>query len=479
MNMDESQSDKRRHLLIVISVAFSAFMSGLNNYIVNVSLPTISNYFSTGTGEISRVILAYLLTLTSSLLLFGQLGDRIGLKRVFITGYTVFTLGSLLCGLSAGINMLVGFRLLQGLGAAMLSSSGFAIIAKYLPPDQTGRSYGMVSASVALGITTGAPLGGLITGYLAWQWIFFVNVPIGIIAIITASRYIPGEPAGKNSYKETKKSFDVPGAVLSFFGLVTLLYGINMGKAMGWTSPSILVSFASAVILLALFVARELTCVSPLLDFNLFKNRTLTFALLATSMVFMFVAGNTFLLPFYLEIVKHLTIQQTSMVLFLYALVHVIFSPRVGRLADRVRPGKLCAVGLASASLSTFFFSYALRLNSIAHVLVFAVWIASSYVFFFAPNSKQIMHLAPAGQHGSASGVMNTTAFLSMIFGVALFEKVFSHGFSDMLPKGVSLSRAGIPTPLLVQGFSNAYVFGGFVCLLAFFFSLASKDHRA
>jgi predicted MFS family arabinose efflux permease len=251
-----------------------------------------------------------------------------------------------------------------------------------------------------------------------------------------------------------------------------------MGKSMGWTSPSILVSFALAIVLLTLFVMREITCTSPLLDFSLFKDRTLRFALLATSMVFMFVAGNTFLLPFYLEIIKHLTIQQTSMVLFLYALVHVIFSPHVGRLADRVRPGKLCAIGLASASVSTFFFSYALRLQSIAHVLIFAVWIAFSYVFFFAPNSKQIMHLAPAGRHGSASGVMNTTAFLSMIFGVALFEKVFSHGFSDILPRGVSLLRAGIPTPLLVQGFSNAYIFGGFVCLLAFFFSLAGRDRK-
>ena len=477
--MDKAQSDKRRYRLIVISVAFSSFMSGLNNYIVNVSLPTISNYFNVDTGEISRVILAYLLTLTSSLLLFGQLGDKIGLKRVFISGYTVFTTGSLLCGLSVGINMLVAFRLLQGLGAAMLSSSGFAIVAKYLPPDQTGRSYGIVSASVALGITAGAPLGGIITGYLAWQWIFFVNIPIGIVAIITAVQCIPGEPTRKGLPERKKRTFDIPGAVLSFFGLATLLYGINMGKTMGWTSPNILLSFALALVLLALFVRRELLCTSPLLDFTLFRNRTLTLALLATSMVFMFVAGNTFLLPFYLEVVKHFTIQQTSMVLFLYALVHVVFSPSVGRLADRVRPGKLCAIGLASASVSAFFFSYALRLNGIVCVLAFAVWIASSYVFFFAPNSKQIMRLAPKGSHGSVSGVMNTTAFLSMIFGVALFEKVFSHGFASMLPKGVSLSKAGIPTLILIQGFSTAYFFGGIICLLAFSFSVASRDREA
>ncbi len=474
MDTDISQSDNRRHLLIVASVAFSAFMSGLNNYIVSVSLPTIANYFNTDTGEISRVILAYLLTLTSSLLLFGQLGDRIGLKKIFITGYTVFTTGSLLCGLSPGINMLVGFRLLQGLGASMLSSSGFAIIAKYLPPDQTGRSYGMVSASVALGITTGAPLGGIITGYLAWQWIFFVNVPIGAVAIFIAGKCIPSDPTRKGLQEE--KGFDAPGAVLSFFGLATLLYSINVGKATGWTSPTIIVSFALAVGLLALFAVRETTCKYPLLDFSLFRNRTLSFALLATSMVFMWVAANTFLLPFYLEIVKHLSIQQTSMVLFLYALVHVIFSPQVGKLADRVQPGKLCTIGLASASLSTFFFSCTLRLDTMTYVLVFAVWIAISYVFFFAPNSKQIMRLAPTGSHGSASGILGTTSFLSMIFGVAIFEKIFSHGFQDFLPKGVSLSRAGVPASLLIQGFSTAYIFGGIACLAAFCFSLASQD---
>ena len=478
MNMDKdtSQLDNRRYLLIVVSVAFSAFMSGLNNYIVTVSLPTIANYFNTGTGEISRVVLAYLLTLTSSLLLFGQLGDRIGLKKIFITGYTVFTAGSLLCGLSSGINMLVGFRLLQGLGAAMLSSSGFAIIAKYLPPDRTGRSYGIVSASVALGITTGAPLGGIITGYLTWQWIFFVNVPIGAAAVIIAGKCIPGDPAREDLRGKEKKSFDLPGAALSFFGLATLLYSINVGKTAGWASPTIIISFALAIGLLAFFAVREATCACPLLDFGIFRNRTLSFALLATSMVFMWVAANTFLLPFYLEIIKHQSIQQTSMVLFLYALVHVIFSPQVGRLADRVRPGKLCAIGLASACSSSFFFSYALRLDGMAYVLVFAVWIAASYVFFFAPNSKQIMRLAPSGSHGSASGILNTTSFLSMTFGVAIFENIFSRGFHDFLPTGVSLFRAGIPVPLLIKGFSTAYAFGGVACLAAFCFSLAGQD---
>lgn len=478
MNKDEPVLDRKQQLIIVISVAMSSFMAGLNNYIVNVSLPTISNYFNASIAEVSRVVLSYLLIITSSLLLFGRLGDKLGLKRIFIIGYTVFTAGSFLCGLSGSINMLVGFRLLQGIGSAMLTASGFAIISKYLPADRIGHAFGIMSTSVALGIIAGAPLGGLITGYLSWHWIFFVNVPIGITAIITGNRCIPGETAMKPSLEEKNKGFDIPGAILSFFGLAALLYGINTGKTMGWTSPSILIFFASSIVLLTLFVARELKCSSPLLDFRLFKNSTFTCALLTAFMAFMLVSGNTFLLPFYLEIIKQLSIQQTSMVLLAYAVIHAFLSPYAGRLSDRLSPHKLCAVGMASASLSTFVFAYTLRLNGLVFVFVFLIWVALSYVLFFAPNSKQVMRLAIPGEHGTASGLLNTIGFLGMIFGVAIFETVFSHAFSEVLPKGVSIARAGIPPLLLLRGFSNAYIFGGIVCFLAFLFSLAGRDSK-
>jgi EmrB/QacA subfamily drug resistance transporter len=475
MKRDDFVTDKRRQFLLIISVAFSSFLAGLNNYIVNVSLPTIADYFNTGTSEVSRVVLAYLLIITSSLLLFGRLGDRIGLKKVFVTGYFVFTAGSLLCGLAQGINMLIGFRLVQGIGSAMLLSSGYAIIARFLPPDRMGRAFGITGTSVALGIATGAPLGGFITGYLSWHWIFLANVPIGIVAIIAAGRCIP-ETGGKSVPERKGENFDIPGAVLSFLGLALFLYGLNTGKMIGWTSPSILVSFALAITLLSVFVARERKCTSPLLDFRLFKNLTLTYALLSTFMAFMLLAANAFLLPFYLQTIKHLNAQQTGMVLLLYSLVHVLVTPYAGRLSDRMSPYKLCAVGMVSGSASAFFFSYTLGINGLGLVFVFLLWFAVSYAFFLAPNINRVMSLASSGGHGSASGLLTTTANLSMIFGVAIFETVFSQGFSGMLPRGVSIFHADIPAQLLVRGFSHAYILGGVVCLLSFLFSLAGKE---
>jgi EmrB/QacA subfamily drug resistance transporter len=476
MKSEGGDKTEARHFLIILSVAFSSFMAGLNNYIVNVSLPTIANYFNTGTGEVSRIVLSYLLVSTSSLFLFGRLADRIGLKKVFITGYIVFTAGALLCGFAGGINMLVVFRLIQGAGGSMLVACGYAVIARFLPPDRIGRAYGITFTSVAVGIATGAPLGGLIAGYLSWHWIFFVNVPVGITAIVIASRAIPAETRGEASFGSRDEGFDIPGALLSFFGLAALLYGLNMGKMMGWTSPPILMSFALAIVLLGFFGVRERICRSPLLDFGLFRNLTLTYALLATLMAFMLLGGNAFLLPFYLQVIKHMNVQQTGLMLLLYSLGQILMTPYAGRLSDRVSRRVLCAAGMASASLCTFLFSFLLNLDGLIPVFLFLIWLPLSYAFFLAPNANRIMRLASAGRHGSASGLLTTAVNLSMILGVSIFDNVFSHALPGPLVKGVSLLSAGIAPQILLRGFSNAYVVGGFICSLAFLFSFASKD---
>ncbi|MCX8023463.1 MAG: DHA2 family efflux MFS transporter permease subunit [Syntrophorhabdaceae bacterium] len=468
---------KKRYYLLVISVAISSFMAGLNNYIVNVSLPSISNYFNVSTAVASRIVLAYLITLTSSLLFFGRLGDRMGQKRILILGYSIFTACSLFCGLSTSMGILVFFRLIQGLGGAMLSSSSFAIIAKHIPYNMTGRSYGIMSSSVALGITLGAPLGGFISGYFSWPWIFFINVPVGVMAIILASIIVPNDsPFTVPTDMDGKgKGFDPLGAFLSFIGLATLIYGINTGRTAGWLSPSIVGAFALSSIMLSLFVLHEFKYVKPLLDFNLFKNIRFTLAILRTFMAFMIIAGNTFLLPFYLEVVKKMSPPRVSIVLLVYASIHVIFSPYIGKLSDRIAPRKLCLIGMASASLSALFFSFTLGLKGIIPPYIFVVWLSLSYIFFFAPNNKQIMHTAEQGKQGEAAGLMNTTAFLSMAFGVAFFEIAFSSSLPYVPSVDLSLSKAGIPEHILIKGFSNAYLLGSLLCFFAFLCSLPWK----
>lgn len=461
------------YFLIVLSVSFASFMVRLNNYMVNVSLPAIAENFNAGTGQASRIIMAYLLVITSTLLLFGKLGDRIGLKKIFILGYSIFVCGSFLCGFSNGIYGLISARSIQGLGGSMLLATSFAIISKFLPREKTGWAFGITSTASALGVATGAPLGGIITGYLSWHWIFFINVPIGIIAIWVALKKIPEEkkalfPAqqGSTAQGSLKERFDIWGAVLSFGSLFVLLYGFNMGKEWGWGSFNIMICFITTALLLTLFFFREKTFESPLLDLSLFKNARFSLALCATFMAYLLISGNAFLMPFYLKTVKGLTAQETGMVLMVYSLIYVLMSSTAGRLADRISPVKLCTAAMMSATLNTFIFAFTLRFGGLLFSLMYLIWMAFSFVFFFSPNNKQVMGCAPKERHGVASGVFNTITNLSMVFGVALFEAVFSQ-FSGSFTTVFNLSHTA-----LLNGFNAAYVLGGFVCAAALLFSL-------
>jgi EmrB/QacA subfamily drug resistance transporter len=466
---------------IVVSVAFSSFMVRMNNYSINVSLPTISQFFGIGPGEVSRIITGYLLIITSTLLLFGKISDRIGLKKVFVLGYIIFVLGSLLCGLAQNIETLLAFRFVQGSGAAMLLATSFAIISRFLPPDRTGSAFGVTSTASALGVATGAPLGGLITGYLSWHWVFLINVPVGLAAIVVALKKIPHEDVVPSAIPSgAKPTFDVAGAVLSFLGLVLLLYGMNRGKELGWLSPAIIMAIVAACLLLVLFVLREKRCAEPLLNLQLFKNRTFVLALIATFLAFMLIAGNAFLLPFYLSVIKGLDAKGTGMVLLVYSMVYVFLSPYAGRLSDKVNPAYLCIIAMLSASACSFTFSRTLLQQGLFCTFLFLIWLGLSYVFFFSPNNNQVMRQAPAGTQGTASGVFTTTTNLAMVFGVALFEAVFSHAIPHSAAKGAAIKGATIPKEILLYGFSNAYILGGILCavaaICAFFYHERRQD---
>lgn len=480
--------DVKRYFLIVLSVAFASFMVRLNNYTVNVSLPAIAEHFNVGTGQASRIVMSYLLIITSTLLLFGKLGDRTGLKKIFLCGYVIFVIGSLLCGFSDGIYTLIGSRVVQGIGGSMLLATSFAIISRFLPSDRTGWAFGITSTASALGVATGAPLGGIITGYLSWHWIFFINVPVGIVAILVAGRQIPKEPGPSHASSEKqgaektgphrKERFDLLGALLSFFGLSVLLYGFNMGKEFGWASPAIILCFTVSAMLLSLLILREKRFSSPLLDLAIFKNTGFTLALCATFMAYLLISGNAFIMPFYLKMTKGLNPQQIGMVLLVYSLIYVFMSSYAGRLADRVDPVRLCTIAMFFAAINTFVFSYTLSFQGLLFSLLFLVWMALSFVFFFSPNNKQVMSYAPSNMHGIASGMFNTTTNLSMVIGVAIFEAAFSQFSGGASTKGIAMEPSGLQQAVLLKGFSAAYVLGGLVCAGAFIFSLLVRRRR-
>ncbi|MCX6005634.1 MAG: MFS transporter, partial [Chloroflexi bacterium] len=336
--------DQNRQRWIVISVAFASFMAAVDTYIVNVALPTIAHYFNVGTSDVALVTLAYLLVITSTLPIFGKVGDRIGFKIVFILGFAFFAGGSFLCGLAPHIYLLVGARCIQGVGAAMLYAVGMAMIPRYIPEKSRGWAFGITATTAGLGVVIGAPLGGVITQYFSWHWIFLINVPVGIAAIFVALKVIPKDMPVKNSTE--KGAFDVAGAILSFLGLSCLVSALNKGQQMGWNHWGIISMFISSIVLLAAFILWEKRCKDPLLNLNLFKIPTFTFGAFAALFAWSMFAGGNFLLPFYLTLISGLQSSVMGALFLISSVIYIIISPLTGRLSDRVGARILCSLGM-------------------------------------------------------------------------------------------------------------------------------------
>ncbi|HET9015129.1 MAG TPA: MFS transporter [Thermomicrobiaceae bacterium] len=257
----------RRKWLVLIAVSIGTFMATLDSSIVNIALPQIQSAFGVQLPTVEWVVVTYLLIRGALLLPFGRLGEVVGYKRVYVTGFVIFSIASGLCGISSGIWMLVGFRALQAFGGAMLSSMGPAIVTGTFGSGERGKALGLNSVSVSIGLSVGPTLGGILTQYGSWHWIFFVNVPIGVVAIFWAMRVLTNEAGGR------RQSFDLLGAFLSFCALLALLLALVQGEAWGWLSVPIVALIVLFAVLGTGFVMAELRLKVPMLDLEMFKNR--------------------------------------------------------------------------------------------------------------------------------------------------------------------------------------------------------------
>jgi EmrB/QacA subfamily drug resistance transporter len=258
--------------LLILSISLALFMSALDGTIVNIALPTISEAFHVSTTTVSWVATIYLLVMAGCVLVFGKIADIVGFKRIFIAGFFIFTLGSFFCGvlpdLFDSLSWLIGSRVFQAVGGAMITAIGPAMVTAFIPLEHRGKAMGIVLTFAALGTALGPSLGGFLTQYLTWHWIFFINVPVGIFAILLGLAVIP-----KAAARGDLAGFDRTGAVLVFTGLASLLFVVSEGQHLGWTSPGILTLALVAAVTLAWFVRHELAYKDPLLDLRLFAKK--------------------------------------------------------------------------------------------------------------------------------------------------------------------------------------------------------------
>ena len=461
-----------RYRQILFSIAFASFMVNVDTYIVNISLPTIAAAFHADTADVSWVSMAYQLTVTGFLLIFGRLGDRISIKKIFLFGYAMFTISSLLCGLSNSLWALVLSRALQGVGASVLYALTPAMVPRFLPENMRGPAFGGLATAAALGIMVGNPLGGIISGYLSWQWIFYINIPVGIVAMLVCWKVIPNDSA---TAQAERRRIDLPAALLSFLFLLGLMYSLNRVNEYGWRSPLIQGSLALTLALLAAFVIRERKSDAPLLDYTLFRSRSFSSGNVANFMAYAFLAGNNFIIPFYLVIVKGLTPEKAGLALLVYSLVFVWVGPLAGQLSKRIHPRNLCTAALVLGAVLSLSFSQILKMPGMTPVLCYFALLAVTFATFLPSNNNVIMGMAPANRQGLVSASFRMVGRIGMTFGVCLFETIFSLMIPHQGKTSVLLLRT-VPGDTIMNAFERIYLVGFVLFVIAVIFSLLSRE---
>jgi len=409
----QPQIDYSRKWYVMAAVAMGVFLATIDGSIVNVALPTLTRAFNTQFSTVQWVVLAYLLTITTLLLSVGRLADMIGKKPLYTAGFIIFTLGSALCGLSPSVYALIGFRVLQAVGASMTAALGTAIVTEAFPPSERGRALGISGAIVSVGIVVGPTLGGLLIDLLSWRWIFYVNLPIGIVGTWMVTRFVPAiKPAGG-------QRFDFPGAITLFVSLLALLLALTLGQRMGFGERQILALFAVSAVFAFLFFFVEWKSGEPMIDLRLFRNSQFSIGLLTGLLAFVAIAGTLILMPFFLENVLGYEPRVVGLMLAAVPIGLGLAAPISGVLSDRFGTRPITVIGLAILLVGYFAVSTLDEDTTTLGYLLRFLPIGIGMGVFQSPNNSAIMGSAPRERLGVASGLLAITRTLGQTTGIA------------------------------------------------------------
>ncbi|MEO7018773.1 MAG: MFS transporter [Ktedonobacteraceae bacterium] len=416
---DQSKQPNKWAVLAILAIGI--FMATLDSSIVNISLPTMARYFQAPlNGAIEWVIIAYLVVIAGVLLTIGRLADMVGRKLLWIVGLVIFTLGSVMCGAAPTLLVLIIARAFQGLGGALIMSVSPAMLTSAFPPEERGRALGMNAVFVALGTSVGPTLGGLITASFSWRWIFYVNVPLGIVGVIATLFVL------KDHQKRTYGRFDPAGALLLAVGLVALTLGLSFGQEWGWGSLALILTLTCSVLAFVLLVIIEQRVTDPIIDFSLLRNRVFVSANVSLIMAFLALFAVSFLLPFYLEELRGLSIIEAGLLLSPLPLTIAVIAPFSGALADKIGTRWLAAGGMTVACIGLILISQLNRQSSIWDIIWPLIVIGVGQAAFQSPNNSALMGAAPRNQQGVAAGFLATGRVVGQSISVALAGAIFA-----------------------------------------------------
>ncbi len=373
------------------------------------------------------VATAYLLVMAGCVLVFGKISDIIGFKRVFLSGFIIFTLGSLACGtlpdLFNSLGVLIGSRMVQAVGGAMMTAIAPAMVTVFIPMERKGTAMGIVMTLAALGTALGPTIGGFLTQYLSWHWIFFINVPVGIVAVLLGAKVIPASTS-----KGSLEGFDRAGAFLIFTGLASLLFVVSEGDSLGWTSPVILGLTLLVLVTLGWFVLHERRTTDPLLDLGLFKNRNFLFLNLLLSLVFFSFAGINYLLPFYLKYVRSFDTSTAGLIMTSLSFAMMAAGILSGMLFNRVGPKRLCIAAGISLSAGYFLVMQLRPDTPVLFVVISLALIGFGLGLVITPASNMVMNSVAKTKQGMISSLTSLERFAPLTLGIALFNMIFLWG---------------------------------------------------
>ena len=343
--------DKRKWFTLA-AVSFGLFMIMLDNTVVNVALPAIQRDLGVGISELEWIVAGYALTFAAFMLPGGKLADYYGRRLIFVLGIAIFTAASLACGMADSGNVLIGARIFQGVGAALMNPATLSIISATFPPRQRGMAIGIWAGVSALALAIGPLVGGLLTEHASWNWIFFVNIPVGIAGIAASFLLI-------DESRDTRadQRLDLPGLATAALGLFALTYGLIEANTYGWTSPRILGAFAIAIVMLAAFVLIERHGRAPMLDLSLFRNLTYTGANIVMLLVALAMFGVFFFVSLYMQNILGYSAVQTGAAFLPMTVLIVLVAPVTGRLSDRYGSRWFMTGGLTLLGAQLLYFS--------------------------------------------------------------------------------------------------------------------------
>lgn len=408
----------KKTIAITVAVGIGTFMSALDSSVINLAMPLIKADFGASLSIVEWIITAYLLVVSSLLLTYGRLSDLYGQKKLYLIGFIIFVFGSILCGLSASIEMLIAFRAVQAVGAGMLFSTGPAIITNAVPSEERGRALSSAAVAVALGLSSGPVIGGLLATHLGWPYIFYINVPIGILGIIMVVKNVPDIKP-----KSSDTPFDVIGSILVFAALFLILLPLSMKNEI---SGLLFALFLGAgLILAAVFIVLELRHKHPMLDLKLFKNRVFAASNGAALFVYMAQFIFIFLSPFYLQTLRQFTPDFAGLLYLPMPLASMCIAPVSGILSDKLDSRYISALGALIMACGLLMLSFLNTGTSLYYIVVSMALTGLGYGLFQTPNNSAIMGNVPAFNRGTAAGTLATMRTIGMALGVAISEVLF------------------------------------------------------